>query len=394
MKVVVTGIGLVSALGSLDTTWKQLLAKETGIRLSQPFAELAATPLALIGSKPTDLEFLTNTTVLAALADARLEPPLLDCGVSVGSSRGNQAKWEWLMRKREQEIGKREQETRDKSLKTGWLLESWLETLPNAAAVIAARLIQTQTVVLSPMAACATGIWAIAQGVELIRTGQCRRVLAGAVEAPITPLTLAGFEQMGALAKTGAYPFDRDRQGMVLGEGGAILVLESAELAAQRSAQVYGQILGFGLSADGYHISAPKVNSQAAIAAMQQCLRHSQLDPTQIDMIHAHGTATPLNDRNEAGLIQYLFSQRVPVISTKGATGHTLGASGALGIAFCLLALQQQLLPPCVGLSQPEFDLNFVVTPRLVSLQHALCLSFGFGGQNAAIALRHTPLRI
>jgi 3-oxoacyl-[acyl-carrier-protein] synthase II len=236
------------------------------------------------------------------------------------------------------------------------------------------------------MAACATGLWSIAQGFELIRTGQYERVLAGAVEAPITPLTLAGFAQMGALAKTGAYPFDRHREGLVLGEGGAILVLEASTLAAQRGATVYGRILGAGLTADGYHVSKPEPGGRAAIAAVKQCLQRSQLDAAEIGYIHAHGTATALNDRNEAHLIQALFPQDVPVSSTKGATGHTIGASGAIGAAFCLMALKHQVLPPCVGLKQPDFALNFVTQPLPSASQTALCLSFGFGGQNAAIA--------
>jgi 3-oxoacyl-[acyl-carrier-protein] synthase II len=236
------------------------------------------------------------------------------------------------------------------------------------------------------MAACATGIWAIAQGFELIRAGQCQRVIAGAVESPITPLTLAGFQQMGALAATGAYPFDRRREGLVLGEGAAVLVLESAELAQQRSALVYGRILGFGLTADGYHMSAPDPSSRAAIVAVQQCLDRSHLRPEAIDYIHAHGTATQLNDRHEASLIQQLFPLGVPVSSTKGATGHTLGVSGALGAAFCLMALRHQVLPPCVGLQEPEFDLGYVTEASDRPLQHALCFSFGFGGQNAVVA--------
>ncbi len=237
------------------------------------------------------------------------------------------------------------------------------------------------------MAACATGLWSLAQGFELIQTG-CQRVLAGAVEAPITPLTLAGFDRMGALAQTGAYPFDRDREGLVLGEGGTVLVLESAALAMARGAKIYGQILGFGLTADAYHVSAPQPDSPAAIAAVQHCLDRSGLGPDDIDYIHAHGTATQLNDRHEAHLIQRLFPQGVPVSSTKGATGHTIGASGALGAAFCLLAMRDGLLPPCVGLRQPEFELDLISTARPASVRHALCLSFGFGGQNAVLALR------
>jgi 3-oxoacyl-[acyl-carrier-protein] synthase II len=236
------------------------------------------------------------------------------------------------------------------------------------------------------MAACATGLWSIAQGFELVRTGQYERVLVGAIETPITPLTLIGFTQMGALAKTGVYPFDRYREGLVLAEGGAILVLEACYLAAQRGAKVYGRFLGTGLTADAYHVSAPAPESRAAIAAVRQCLQRSGLDAAEVDYIHAHGTATALNDRNEAHLIQTLFPHKVPVSSTKGATGHALGASGAIGAAFCLMALKHQRLPPCVGLSQPEFALNFVTQPLPSKIDTTLCLSFGFGGQNAAIA--------
>jgi 3-oxoacyl-[acyl-carrier-protein] synthase II len=204
----------------------------------------------------------------------------------------------------------------------------------------------------------------------------------------VTPLTLAGFTKMGALAQTGAYPFDCQREGFVLGEGATVIVLESAKLAGRRSAKVYGQILGFGLTADGYHVSAPDPERQiAAIAAIQQCLSRSGLLATSIDYIHAHGTGTQLNDRAEAMLLQNLFPDGVPVSSTKGATGHTLGASGALGAAFCLMALQQQILPPCVGLQQPAFDLDLIVTPRFDRVATALCFSFGFGGQNAILAL-------
>lgn len=370
--VVVTGMGLVSALGSLESSWQKLLAGESGIRIVQPFPELAQHPLALIDQHPAKLEPLTEQVVQAALRAANLSPPLSECAVVVGSSRGNQARWE-------------EWATQNSKFIPPPL--PWLDSLPHAAAIAVARHIGTEAAVRSPMAACATGLWAIAQGYELIRSGEYDRVVAGAVEVPITRLTIAGFEQMGALAKTGAYPFDRDREGLVLGEGGAVLVLEAAELASQRSAPVYGRILGFGLTADGFHVSAPEPNSRAAIVAVKQCLERSGLAPEDIDFIHAHATATRLNDRNEAHLIQTLFPHQPPVSSTKGATGHTIGASGALGVAFCLLALQQQILPPTAGLHEAEFDLNLVTVARSATLQTALCFSFGFGGQNAAIAL-------
>ena len=237
------------------------------------------------------------------------------------------------------------------------------------------------------MAACATGIQSIARAVDLIRTGECQRAIAGAVEAPITPLTLAGFSRMGALANTGCYPFDQHREGFVLGEGGALFVLESAELAKRRGAKVYGRISGFGLTNDASHANAPELGGESAIAAVTQCLKRSNLSAVDLDFIHAHGTATDLNDRHEALLIQKLFRRGVAVSSTKGATGHTLGASGALGAAFCLMGIRDRILPPIAGMQKPGFDLDFVGCARSAVVRNAVCLSFGFGGQNAAIVL-------
>ncbi|MHC5615093.1 MAG: beta-ketoacyl-ACP synthase [Nostoc sp.] len=379
VKVCVTGIGLISALGgSLEDSWQNLLAGKSGIRLHQPFPELKPLPLGLISQQPSELTILTQMVVSSALQDAGLVLALADCAVVIGSSRSYQASWEMLAR---QMYG-------DAANFSVSSLGNWLDTLPHMNAIAAARQIGASGIVLAPMAACATGIWSIAQAALLIQTGQCQQAIAGAVEAPITPLTLAGFQQMGALAKTGAYPFDLHREGLVLGEGAAVFVLESAELAKQRQAKVYGEILGFGLTNDAYHSNSLEPKGKSAIAAIKQCLERSCLSPADIDYIHAHGTATQLNDRIESMVIQRLFPQKVAVTSTKGSTGHTLGASGALGVAFSLMALKHQILPPCVGLQQPEFDLDIVIAARLSKIRQVLCLSFGFGGQNAAIALR------
>jgi 3-oxoacyl-[acyl-carrier-protein] synthase II len=383
VEIVVTGIGLVSALGnSLQTSWQRLIAGQTGIQLYQPFPELAPRPLGLIGKQPAELATLTQRVVAMALEDAGLVAPLPDCGVVIGSSRSYQASWEKLARE-----FYRDAERLKSPLYKHLPTQAFLETLPHMNAIAAARQIGATGSVLAPMAACATGIWAIAQAASLLETGHCQRVIAGAMEAPITPLTLTGFQQMGALAQTGAYPFDRRREGLALGEGGAVLVLESAELAKRRSARIYGQVLGFGLTSDAYHANTPEPGSRSAIAAVKQSCDRANLSPSDIDYIHAHGTATQLNDQNEAQLIEYLFPQRVPVSSTKGATGHTLGASGALGVAFSLMALKHQVLPPCVGLKEPEFDLDLVTVPRQSEIQQVLCFSFGFGGQNAVVAL-------
>ena len=376
MNVVVTGIGLLCSLGSADRSWQLLVKGESGIRQHQPFQELSPFPLGLIEQTPIKLNYLLQQVVAAALKDARLQTPLPSCGVVIGSSRSYQGVWEQLAAQRKGNLSQFSSSP-----------FNWLETLPHQPAIAAARQIGSNAPVLAPMAACATGIWSIAKGFELIEMGKCQRVITGAIEAPVTRLTLAGFDKIGALAKTGCYPFDKYREGLVLGEGAAILVLESAELAKSRGAPIYGQLLGFGFTCDAYHITAPLSSGKMAIAAVKQCLARSQLSPRDIDYIHAHGTSTELNDRTEAKIIQKIFPQGVPVSSTKGATGHTLGASGAIGAVFGLMALKDQILPPCVGLKQPEFDLDLITSSRRCKLLRMLCLSFGFGGQNAVLAL-------
>ncbi|MEZ2229513.1 beta-ketoacyl synthase N-terminal-like domain-containing protein [Microcoleus sp.] len=429
MDVVVTGIGLVSALGSLENSWKKLLIGESGIEQHQPFLELEPRPLALIDPKPADLITLIRRVLADALQDANLTLPIPDCGIAIGSSRSFQGNLEQLLREgssatdsvtdvtdvtdgRKTEVGRPKLEDRRGEKEEGrefpitdapcpmpdarcpmpdsrfpMPYSEFVHFLPHMGAIAVARAIGSTGPVLAPMAACATGIWSIAQAVELIQTGLCQRAIAGAVEAPITPLTLTGFNRMGALATTGCYPFDRDREGLVLGEGGALFVLESADLAMSRGAQIYGRVSGFGLTNDACYGNAPEIGGKSAIAAVNKCLKRSNLSTFDIDCIHAHGTATELNDQHEALLIHKLFPFGVAVSSTKGGTGHTLGASGALGIAFSLMSIKEQILLPCVGMRQPGFELDFVRCARSTKVRNTVGLSFGFGGQNAAIAL-------
>lgn len=370
-QVVVTGIGLQSCLGDLKQSWEQLLMGKSGIKIAQPYPELPSYPLGLIGEKPQKFSQLTAKILKEAIADAALELPLKDCGVVIGSSRGSQAQWEEILSDAAKFNSK----------------INWWETLPQQGSILTARKISSEGPVLAPMAACATGIWAIAQGFELIQQGHCQRVIAGAVETPITPLTLASFDRMNALAKDGCYPFDLNRNGLTLAEGGAIFILENAKLAHSRKAFIYGQVLGFAASCDAHHLNAPEATGKTAIYAIKQCLNHSYLSSQDIDYIHAHGTGTILNDAREATIINSVFGDKIKVSSTKGATGHTLGASGALGAAFGLMAIQTQQLPPCVGLSITEFNLNLVAKSERYNLDNLLCFSFGFGGQNAILAL-------
>ena len=372
MDVVVTGIGLKTCLGSLQSTWKSVLQEKSGIKTRRLFNALPAYPLGLIEARPSNLNDIAQKISVDAVADAQLQAPLENCGVVIGSSRGCQVTWEQLA-------------ARDSKLLGDSV--DWLQTLPHQPAIATARYLQTTAPVLAPTAACATSIWTLFEGYELIRTGRCERVLVGAVETPISLLTLAAFERMGALATTGCYPFDRSREGLVLGEGGGMFVLETAELAQRRQAKIYGKISGFGLTCDAYHISTPQAVKGSAVIAIKQSLERSNLEPSAIDYIHAHGTSTVLNDRHEAQLIQHLFPHGVAVSSTKGATGHTLGASGVITTALTLMAMKHDYLPPCIGLQNSEFDLDLVTQPRKAKCDRAMCFSFGFGGQNAVITL-------
>ncbi|HEY9767514.1 MAG TPA: beta-ketoacyl-ACP synthase [Coleofasciculaceae cyanobacterium] len=374
MDVVVTGIGLISCLGSLQSTWSSILQGKSGIRSRQLFDALPAYPLGLINSRPSRIDDLTQKILVDALKDAKLQVPLDECGVVIGSSRSSQATWEKLA-------------THSRDGKLSNLASDWLETLPHQPAIIAGSYLQTTAPVLAPMAACATGIWALARGYELIKTGRCEKAIAGAVEAPISALTLAAFEQMGALASTGCYPFDRSREGLVLSEGGAIFVLETAESATRRQAKIYGRIQGFGFTCDAYHMTTPQAVNGSAARAIKHSLERSGLEAQAINYIHAHGTSTTLNDRHEAQLVQHIFPQRVALSSTKGATGHTLGASGAISTALTFMAIKHSYLPPCVGLKNSEFELNLVTQAKKIAINHAMCFSFGFGGQNAALTL-------
>ncbi len=379
--VVVTGIGLRCCLGPLQPAWQRLLKGETGIGLHQPFSIFSPLPMGLTSDKPTGLLELTRSILQDTLTDSGLDGDLSACGVVVGSSRSFQGVWEGLSSELQGFIPLHP-----------YPLENWLLTLPHGPALEVARIIGSQGPVSAPMAACVTGMWAIAQGVELIESGQCERVIAGAVETPITPLTIAGFDRMGALARTGCYPFDVAREGLVLAEGGALFVLESSEAARLRGARIYGRIKGFAFTCDGDHVSAPSGDSGSGIRAIRQCLKRSRIEYEDIDYIHCHGTSTRLNDLREAELIGGLFPETVAVSSTKGASGHTLGASGVLGLAWSLLGLKEQILPPCVGLREPAFELNLLRSATPKKVRNVLNFGFGFGGQNAVIALSDAML--
>lgn len=375
MKVVVTGIGLQSCLGNTQQTWQKISQGKSGIILQQPFSVFPPLPLALINTQPSLIDELTLSIIADTVTTAQLSIPLADTAVVIGSSRGCQAYWEKINSYRL---------TNHKPTEINY---PWLQTLPCQPSRLVAQYIQTTAPVLAPMNACATGLVAIAQGYELIQQGQYERVIVGAVETPVTPLTIAGFRQMKASAETGCYPFDKDREGFVLGEGGAMLILETETSAINRKAKIYGQISGWGMSCDASAMTAPAENPHTAIKMIQRCLTKAQINPQEIDYIHAHGTATHLNDAREAEIITTLFPHSPYVSSTKGALGHTIGASGAIATVLSLISLQKQQLLPNIGLKKSEFNINLVNQAQNYSINHILNFSFGFGGQNAVIAI-------
>src|SRR5436309_3790105 len=242
--------------------------------------------------------------------------------------------------------------------------------------------------------ACASGTNAIGHAFECVRSGRYERVLAGGYDA-LAEMVFVGFDSLQASTPEKCRPFDRHRSGMVLGEGAAILALENLELAQKRGAHVLAEIIGYGISTDNFHITQPEPSGIGARQAMERALERANICAGDVDYINAHGTATAFNDAAEGKAISSLFNG-VPVSSTKGMMGHSLGAAGAIEAIVCLLALQHQLLPPNINFAtlDDNLDLNIVANEARSAVLHtALSNSFGFGGTNASILMRRSHRR-
>ncbi len=348
--IAVTGIGLATILGGdRPSTWQNLLAGE-----ARAIAPAVAVPL------PTEnrprVEQLALRVAQEALADAGYGPPLTDWGLVVGSSRAYQADLENLLR-------------------SGTDVAAFGRLWPGQLASTLARELGIGGPVHGLSNACATGNWAIAQGAHLL--AHHPRVLVVAAEAPISPLTLAGFRQLGALAKTQLRPFDRDRDGLVVAEGAAALVLEAKTGG-------YAQVLGWGCTADAGHITRP--TGDGISHALHKCLSLAKIPADAVSLIQAHGTGTRLNDAREAAWIATQFPHHPWVWASKGATGHALGATALIEAALASLALHHSVIPPSPGTQYPIYQpyaQKAIAQPLAVLLN----LSLGFGGQNAIVAL-------
>jgi 3-oxoacyl-[acyl-carrier-protein] synthase II len=271
--------------------------------------------------------------------------------------------------------------------------------LPDSAAGMVAINLGVRGPNLAVVTACATGTNALGEAAEVIRRGQADVMLAGGSEASIIPIAMAGLGVMTALStfnedpQRASRPFDLNRDGFVMGEGAAVLVLESLENARSRGARILAELTGYGATNDAYHISAPAENGAGAALCMQMALDDAQLKIDEIGYINAHGTSTQLNDKSETAAIKTVFGEtayQIPVSSTKSMTGHLLGASGALEALFCVKALQDCVLPPTINYEtpDPECDLDYVPNQsRPAKVQNIMSNSFGFGGHNATIIL-------
>jgi 3-oxoacyl-[acyl-carrier-protein] synthase II len=245
--------------------------------------------------------------------------------------------------------------------------------------------------------ACASGNNSIGEATEIIRRGAADVMMAGASEAAIVPVAMAGLNVMTALStrnddpQTASRPFDKDRDGFLMGEGAGMLILESLEHAQARGANILCEISGYGTTDDAHHISAPAENGAGAAIAMKLAVEDADLDLGEVGYINAHGTSTPLNDKSETAAIKAVFGEQaynIPISSTKSMTGHLLGASGAIEAVFCILAMRDEVLPATINYRtpDPECDLDYVPNqPRKASPKHVMSNSFGFGGHNATV---------
>lgn len=403
-RVVVTGLGCVSPLGhSPEETWQALIAGKSGIGPITHFdagrhkTKFAAEvkgfdAVALFGPREARrMDRVTQFALASALQALRSSGLDLAAenrdriGVLIGSGIGG--------------IGTLLEQvevlrTRGPERVSPFLIPMMIA---DASAGIIAIHLGLRGPNLAISTACATGSNAIGEATEIIRRGSADVMLAGASEASIVDVAMAGLNVMTALStrnddpQRASRPFDRHRDGFVMGEGAAVLLLESLDHALARRAPVLAEVSGYGTCDDAYHISAPSENGAGAALCMQLALEDAGLRPDEIGYINAHGTSTPLNDKSETAAIKTVFGKQaysLPISSTKSMTGHLLGASGALEAMICVQVLQHDLLPPTMNYTtpDPDCDLDYVPNaPRRAQPRHVMSNSFGFGGHNAVL---------
>lgn len=405
-RIVITGMGCISPLGNdPDRLWKNILDGKSGVKRITHYdttdfkCKIAAEVLdfdglALFGSREVRRMDRFTQFALAAAQQALQNSALVvgdhnrdRIGVVIGTGIGGLHTIYEQMQVFLQ---------RGPNRVSPFLVPMML---PDIAAGVVAIYLNLRGPNLAVVSACATGTNALGEAAEIIRRGQADVILAGGSESVIVPIAMAGLSVMGALTERNdeperaCRPFDLNRDGFVMGEGSAVLVLEDLQHAQQRHAPILAEISGYGCTNDAYHISAPAENGSGAARCMKIALASGGFRLNDIHYINAHGTGTKLNDKSETAAIKTVFgeqSYRIPVSSTKSMTGHLLGAAGALEAILCVKALQDQIIPPTINYEtpDPECDLDYVPNrARPATLRHVMSNSFGFGGHNATIIL-------
>ena len=406
-RVVITGLGMVTPLGNdVDSTWDSLVAGESG---AGPITQFDTSGYSvrfaceLKGFDPTDWMERKQARRMDRFAQMALSAARMaeqDSGLSIAADPAR--------------IGA--------AVATGIgglgafedcfqnLLErgpdrtspfSIIQIIPNMAAAWVSMELGTQGPLATETTACAASNMAIGDGLDAIRLGRADAMICGGTEAPVTRVGVAGFSAMRALSQRnddpqrGSRPFDLDRDGFVMGEAGAMLVLEELEHARARGAKIYAEVLGYGTSSDATHVTEPDPSGVNPARAMRMALADAGVDPGEVGYVNAHGTSTPLGDPAETRVLKLALGEehavRTPVSSTKGATGHCLGAAGAVEAIFTILALERGVLPPTINYEtpDPECDLDYIPNEaRPQQVEIGVSNSFGFGGHNACVVFR------
>jgi len=406
-RVVVTGLGSVSPVGlSAEESWEAVLAGKSGVGPLTLFdasahpvrfaAEVKGfDPLKYLDRKEArKMDRFTHFAIAAAqeaVEHARLEATEQNrhrIGVLIGSGIGGI-------------------ETLEREIRTG--TEKGVDRvspffIPMMICDMASGQVSIRYGFGGPntcvVTACATGTNALGDAAEIIRRGDADAMVAGGAEAAITTMGVAGFAACRALStrnddpERASRPFDAERDGFVIGEGAAVLVLEELEFARARGAHPVAEVIGYGMSADAFHMTQPAPEGEGAVRAIKAALRSAEISPEDVSYINAHGTSTPPNDRNETAAVKTVFGEhayRVPMSSTKSMTGHLLGAAGAIEAMFCVQAIRDGLVPPTINLDNPDPDCDLDYVPH-VKREHrvdvAMSNSFGFGGHNATLVIR------
>ncbi|MDH4023275.1 MAG: beta-ketoacyl-ACP synthase II [Gammaproteobacteria bacterium] len=406
-RVVVTGMGIISPVGNdLETAWQQVVAGQSGIGPITDF-DVSEFPTRFGGNirdfdasqymPAKDLKKMdpfmqfgiaaaSQAVAHAGLSDSSYSPDRI--GVAIGSGIGGLGTIE-LNHVRLKEGGPRK-------ISPFFVPASIINMISGHVSINYGY----RGPNISLVSACTTATHSIGMAARIIVHGDADVMLAGGAEHGITPLGLGGFCAARALSQrnddpaAASRPWDKDRDGFVLSDGAACLVLEEFESARKRGARIFAEVTGFGMSADAHHITAPPENGEGAQACMAAALKDARLNPDQIDYINAHGTSTPLGDIAESRAVRGLFgahANKIAVSSTKSTTGHLLGAAGAVEAVFCVLAIRDQVAPPTINIDtvDPECDLDYVPnTARQMTINSTLSNSFGFGGTNGSLIFR------